>query len=185
MTVRYCGRCAAELIDRMLEGRVRRVCPACGSVAYRNPLPVVAVVLFNERGELLLVKRAEEPQRGAWCLPIGFAEIGETVQEAALRELQEETGVAGRIVRLLDVDSYPSDYYGDLLIVTYEAVKAGGEERPGDDAEEVGYFAAERLPPLAFRSNDKAIAIARGLARPPWQEPPAEAPAGGPQATSP
>jgi len=109
-------------------------------------------------GRILLVKRRDEPQQGRWCLPIGFAELGETIRAAALRELHEEAGITGRIVALLDVDSYASDFYGDLLIVTFEVRKTSGTERPGDDAAEVRYFPARALPPLAFSANDRAVA---------------------------
>jgi ADP-ribose pyrophosphatase YjhB (NUDIX family) len=103
-----------------------------------------------------------------WCLPIGFAELGETIAEAALRELLEETAVTGRMVRLIDADSWPSTFYGDLLVVTFEVEKLVGLETPGDDAEEVGYFPLDQLPPLAFPSNEKAIRVCADLHRDEW-----------------
>jgi ADP-ribose pyrophosphatase YjhB (NUDIX family) len=126
-------------------------------VFYQNPLPVAASVILNEDREVLLVKRKNPPLRGKWCLPIGFAEMGETIGQAARRELQEETGLEGRILRLLDADSYESDFYGDLLIVTFEQEVVGGTVRPGDDAQEVRYYPLRYLPPLAFPSNEKAV----------------------------
>jgi len=165
---RYCAQCGALLENREIEGRTREVCPACGTVFYRNPLPVASAFVMNARREVLLVKRNHEPQIGLWCLPIGFAEQNETIAEAALRELREEAGIDGRVVRLLDVDSYSSDYYGDLLIVTFEVEKTGGCEQPGTDAGEVGYFPFHALPPLAFPANDRAVAAARRLHEDAW-----------------
>jgi len=142
---------------RQVEGRQRVICPACETVFYENPLPVAAAIVLNAQREVLLVRRRHPPHQGQWCLPMGFAEMGETIAEAALRELREETGVAGRVVRLVDTDSLPGEHYGDLLIVTFEVEKVGGREQPGDDADEVRYFPLARRPPLAFSSNEKAL----------------------------
>ncbi len=170
MTVdpRFCGQCGGALVTRVVDGRPRPTCCACGTVCYRNPLPVASAVVLNERREVLLVRRRHEPQRGMWCLPIGFAEMDETIAEAALRELHEEAGVIGRIIRLLDVESVKSDFYGDLLTVTFEVERMGGAEAAGDDAEAVAYFPLDALPELAFTSNDRALQICRDAHREEW-----------------
>jgi len=161
LTARYCSRCGGTVETRIVDNRSRQVCTGCETVFYRNPLPVAASVVLDRARNVLLVQRAREPHRGLWCLPIGFAELGETIAEAAKRELKEETGLDGRPLRLLDVDSFESDFYGDLLIVTFELERVGGVERPGDDAEDVRYFALDELPPLAFSSNAKALRYCR------------------------
>lgn len=92
---KYCSQCGALVAVQVLDGRARVVCHACGSVFYENPLPVAAAIVLNDRREVLLVKRRREPHRGEWCLPMGFAELGETIADAARRELREETGVEG------------------------------------------------------------------------------------------
>ena len=157
LKAKYCSQCGADVTTQVVDNRPRDVCSACGTVFYKNPLPVAASVVLNDKREVLLVKRRREPSRGMWCLPIGFAETNETIGDAAKRELKEESGIEGRIVRLLDADSYESDYYGELLIVTFELEKAGGVEQAGDDAEAVSYFPVNWLPPLAFSSNEKAV----------------------------
>lgn len=148
--------------------RPREVCSSCGEVFYHNPLPAAAALVLDDGRRVLLVKRGIAPNKGAWCLPIGFAETGETIAEAALRELHEETGLVGRIFRLIDADSWKSSHYGDLLVVTFEVERLSGIETPGDDAEEVAYFAIDRLPPLAFPSNEKAIRLCADLRRDDW-----------------
>jgi len=132
----YCVHCGGELGTDFLDGKHRQVCGACNTVYYENPLPVASVILANGRREILLVRRAKEPFKDMWCCPIGFAETGESIEDAALRELKEETGVEGRIVQLLDVGSHVNPLYGELLIVTFEVEKAGGCEQAGDDASE-------------------------------------------------
>ena len=69
-----------------------RHCTACGEISYRNPLPVAVVVQPVGDG-LLVVRRGIPPARDRLALPGGFIEVGETWQEAAVRELREETGV--------------------------------------------------------------------------------------------
>ncbi|UCD75329.1 MAG: NUDIX domain-containing protein [Phycisphaerales bacterium] len=153
---------------RQIEGRAREICPACGTVFYQNPLPVAACVVLNDNRQVLLIKRRNDPHREQWCLPIGFAELGETIADAARRELKEETGIDAEPCRLLDTDSFESDFYGDLLIVTFELKKVGGFERAGDDALELRYFPIEALPPLAFSSNEKAVKVCAEAHRDEW-----------------
>ena len=93
----FCPRCGSKLEKRLLENRERNFCPACQAVVYENPVPATAVVVFNERHELLLVQRGQEPGKGKWCLPGGFQEMGETPEQCCLRELLEETGLDGRV----------------------------------------------------------------------------------------
>lgn len=156
------------MVTMELAGRPRDVCGECGRVAYRNPLPVAAAVVLNDRREVLLVRRRNEPHAGMWCLPTGFAELGETIEEAALRELHEETGVVGKTHRLLVAHSLSDDSYGDLLFICFEVTKTGGTEVPGDDAEALSYFPFEEHPPLAFEAHTEAVQMCAALHREPW-----------------
>lgn len=155
----YCCYCGGGIDRKKIEDRLREYCPDCNTVFYENPLPVASSIVINENREVLLVKRKNDPYKDMWCLPIGFAESGEEVNEAALRELKEEAGIDGEIVRLIDVDTVENYYYGSLAIVTYEVRKTGGVETPGDDAVEAGYFSLDNIPELAWSSNHKAIDI--------------------------
>ncbi len=151
-----------------MEGKIRDFCMQCSQVFYENPLPVASSIVVNEDREVLLVKRAKDPYKGMWCLPIGFAETGEEMKDAALRELREEAGVDGEIVRLIDVDTVDNYFYGSLAIVTYEVRVTGGTPEPGDDAEETRFFPLHELPPLAWSSNEKAMRIYLELYRDTW-----------------
>lgn len=154
---RHCAACGSLLEVRKIEGRMRPLCVQCGAIAYENPLPVAAAVLTNERGEVLLVRRARHPMKGMWCLPCGFAEKDEQIEEAALRELEEETHLRGRVVRLLDAVTARNYFYGNLVMITFEVGEVTGTPRPGDDAAEVGFFPLDRIPPLAFPCQEQAI----------------------------
>ncbi|NJN18144.1 MAG: NUDIX domain-containing protein [Oscillochloris sp.] len=83
----YCGRLYTE-------GQSwPRICAFCGSTSYRNPLPVVLLLLPVDAG-LLLIRRAAAPRRGQLALPGGFIEVHESWQFAAARELREEAGIS-------------------------------------------------------------------------------------------
>ena len=123
----YCIECGGSLASKEVEGTQREVCTKCDRVFYQNPLPVAASIVLNSNREILLVKRKRDPHKGEWCLPTGFAEVGETICDATLRELKEETGVNAEIVRLLSADSHTSEHYGDLLFINYEVRQIDGQ----------------------------------------------------------
>lgn len=164
----YCSYCGNILIIKEQDGKSRDFCPSCNTFYYENPLPVASTIVVNDNREILLVKRKKDPYKDMWCLPIGFAETGEEVREAALRELCEEAGVSGEIVRLIDVDTVDNYFYGSLAIVTYEVKAVGGAVCPGDDATEARYFPITGLPELAWSSNHKAINIYLDLYKDTW-----------------
>ncbi|WP_420431421.1 NUDIX hydrolase [Hyphobacterium sp.] len=104
-----------------------------------RPLACVGVVC-RRGNDVLLVKRGREPLKGRWSIPGGKMDFGETVREAALRELKEETGVDARITRLIDVvDSVMADKH--YVLIDFEAEWVSGDPVAADDAE-----AAEFVP---------------------------------------
>lgn len=164
----FCPYCANSVERRHVEGKDRDFCASCATVFYENPLPVASSIVVNEEREVLLVRRKNDPYQGMWCLPIGFAESGEEVKDAALRELEEEAGITGEIVRLIDVDTIDNDFYGSMAIVTYEVRQTGGVICPGDDAIDAGFFPILDLPVLAWSSNEKAVRIYVDIYRDTW-----------------
>jgi 8-oxo-dGTP diphosphatase len=153
---RFCPHCGTALVPRDDHGVVRPTCPACGFIAYQNPAPAVGVIL-EKKGSIVLVRRRYEPQVGLWGLPAGFMEYGEAPEETAQRETLEETGLR------IEIDRLHGAYRGGgpggprVVLLIYRARIAGGRLRPGDDADEVGWFALGKLPDLAFRSHARAL----------------------------
>ena len=155
---RFCPRCATPLVLRDDHGTRRRTCPACGYVHYRNPAPA-AGVLIHERGRVLLVKRRFEPAVGAWCIPAGFIEYGETPRHCAVRELAEETGLRCRLGPLFGVYAGFDDPRVRAILVLYLARVTGGSLTPGDDAIAARWFPIARLPrDIAFEAHRQALA---------------------------
>ncbi|QYJ16895.1 Bifunctional NMN adenylyltransferase/Nudix hydrolase [Rubrobacter xylanophilus DSM 9941] len=95
-------------------------------------------VVIPEEGGVVLVRRGSEPFEGRWALPGGFVEVGETVEEAAVREAAEETGLKVELSRLVGVYSEPDrDPRGHNVSVAFLARPVGGELKASSDAAEV------------------------------------------------
>ena len=144
--MRFCPRCGRALGTRDTGGRTRQACPDehCGFVFYDNPLPVVAALVEHE-GKVLLVRNHGWPEK--WFgLVAGFLERGETPAEGILRELKEELGLDGTIVRLIGVYAFPER---NEMITAYH-VQATGAVVQGDEIAEVRAIPPERLRPWPF-----------------------------------
>lgn len=103
-------------------------------------------------GKIVMIKRGRAPAKGKWSFPSGFIELGETPEEAALRELKEESGVTGKILGLIGAYYEDSEVYGDLLVIMYLVKATGGEIRAGDDAVDARLFSKEEVPKFKFTS---------------------------------
>jgi 8-oxo-dGTP diphosphatase len=117
--------------------------------------PLVGILALVRRGDrFLLVRRAKPPNQGYWGFPGGVQELGETVVEAAERELTEETGVRAqtpRIFTALDAIERDADgrvrYHYTLVVVLFDWL--AGEGEAADDAEALGWFRLQDIETLA------------------------------------
>ena len=108
----------------------------------------IIIQINDHPGHIVLIERRHEPL--GWALPGGFVDVGESVEQAAVREAWEETGLRVRLTALLGVYSDPSrDPRGHNVSVVFVG-EAWGKASAGDDAAGVGLFTADDLPPLAF-----------------------------------
>ncbi len=120
-----------------------------------------AVILFQEG--IVLIRRANPPYQGSYALPGGFVEIGETVQQAAMREAGEETGLDIDLLGLVGVYSDPArDPRGHVVSVAFLA-RGRGRLQSGSDARSAAVFPPGELPDLAF-DHDRIISDALHLA---------------------
>ena len=151
----YCPICGCTLQDREAFGRVRRFCPSCDRVIFRDH-KVAAGVLVEQDGKVLLVRRCMGPRQGMWSFPAGFVEFGEEPAAAAARECREETGLAVEIAGLHAVVG-PEPAGAASIVIVYRARILGGELRAGDDVDRAGFFGPDELPSLAFHATQVAL----------------------------
>ncbi|MBT3358443.1 MAG: NUDIX hydrolase [Rhodospirillales bacterium] len=118
-----------------------------------RPFVGVGAVVMRE-GRVLLARRGKEPRKGSWSLPGGAQRLGETVFDAAKREIREETGLEIEVLGLIDVvDSIQRDDHGDVryqytLVDVLAQTINGDIAAAGDDAAEVAWFSPDELEPL-------------------------------------
>ncbi len=150
---KYCSSCAAVLEVRESNGAMRPVCPSCGRVVYYDP-KVAAVTIIGREGRVLLVRRANQPGYGLWSVPGGYVDRGEVVEEAAVREVREETGLEVEIDRLVGVYSEAGK---PVIVAAFSGVERGGELKPGPEALDLGFFALGNLPNMAFPGDSRIL----------------------------
>jgi 8-oxo-dGTP diphosphatase len=125
---------------------------------YEYPRPAVTadILILKKSGAqqlILLIERKHPPFEGMWALPGGFLEMDETLEEAALRELQEETGITGVELKQFHTFSKVDRDPRHRTITTVflgHAKEETSDPVAGDDAANVKWFALGELPPLAF-----------------------------------
>lgn len=130
------------------------LCPHCGKpvIKYRNPLPTVDVIISHDGGVVLVLRK--NPPAG-WAIPGGFIDYGESAEDAAIREMKEETGLDIHNLELFTVRSDPGrDPRHHTLTVVFTA-EARGTLEAGDDALDARVYSLETLPAqIAFDHRD-------------------------------
>ncbi len=118
----------------------------------KTPALTTDCVIYDRGGRVLLIRRGNEPFKGAYALPGGFVEIGETVEAACRREMQEEVGIELGALRLVGVYSDPGrDRRGHTVGVAYLALlPEGASPKAGSDAAAAEWVENWRALNLAF-----------------------------------
>ena len=121
------------------------ICPHCGkeSQRFRNPFPTVDIIIEIE-DRILLIERLNEPF--GWALPGGFVDYGESLEEAAIREAREETGLNLENLRQFKAYSEPKRDPRQHNISMVFTAEAHEEPKAGDDAKQAQLFSTDELP---------------------------------------
>jgi 8-oxo-dGTP diphosphatase len=132
----------------------------------QNPLPSpivgVGAVIWNDRDEIVLIRRGQEPRRSEWSIPGGKLEWGELVRDGILREVQEETGLVVEILGLIDVvDSVRGDSSGAVLhhyvLIDFSVRHLSGELAAGSDAAEARWVPVTALAEYSLWTETRRI----------------------------
>jgi ADP-ribose pyrophosphatase YjhB (NUDIX family) len=151
----FCSQCAAELPHPPPV-----TCARCGTRHHANAKPCGGALL-SHGGRLLLIRRADEPWQGRWDIPGGFCGQREHPAEAAARELEEETGVRGRLTGFLGM--WLDDYAGgEVCLNAYYLAEPDGEPElraQPEEVSELGWFAPDELPleEMAFPDHTRMV----------------------------
>jgi ADP-ribose pyrophosphatase YjhB (NUDIX family) len=155
--IRHCRACGGTAGYRVPadDNRERAICTTCGTVHYENPLNVVGTLpVWGE--QVLLCRRAIEPRHGFWTLPAGFLELGETTEQGALRETDEE---AGARVTLQGLYSVLNVVRVGQVHLFYRAQLLDTDFAPGSESLEVRLFHEHEIPwdEIAFRTVGETL----------------------------
>ena len=155
--MKFCSVCSEKITRQVPPGDTlaRYVCTVCGHIHYQNPKVVTGcIVTWDEK--ILLCKRAIEPRSGYWTIPAGFMELGETLEQAALRETMEEACAEAVIDELFSVYNIP---HVSQVYVIFRAHLESAVFAPGEESLETDLFAENEIPwdDLAFRVVSKSL----------------------------
>lgn len=155
--MKYCQNCGSAVALSVPDGdnRERYVCTSCGDIHYQNP-NIVAGCLPVWEDKVLLCKRAINPCHGLWTLPAGFMENNETLEQAAIRESEEEANASLEIVQLYSVISLP---HISQVYMIYLANLVNTNFHPGIESLETRLFSEDEIPwdRLAFKTIDYTL----------------------------
>jgi len=143
-------------------------CQSCSFEHYATPKISVQIILENNKGEFLLLRRSQEFRQGTLNTPGGFIECGETAEQAALRETEEETGI--KIKKIEYIGSYPDVYsYQDInwqiLTLAFYAYIGKSKVKANDESAEVLFYSKNKVPYRELGIPSDTIAIKDYLKR--------------------
>ncbi|MBT6069357.1 NUDIX hydrolase [Candidatus Peregrinibacteria bacterium] len=175
MFFKFCPMCGSDMEMRMAEFDhvERNACSKCKYVNYNNSRPTGTALIFNEQGQILLVKRAWHPFQGFWDTPGGFLEGGEHPEVGTKREMMEELGVEVELEGIFDIvmDEYKdgeleseenvSGYGVPTMNIFYKARIVGGELKKTEEIAGYQWFSLEEVAgmvdQIAFSANRQVI----------------------------
>ncbi|HCF73920.1 MAG TPA: NUDIX hydrolase [Arenicellales bacterium] len=153
----FCSHCGKSVSLKIPEddNRPRHVCDNCGNIHYQNP-KIVAGCIPEWQGKILLCRRAIEPRYGLWTIPAGYMENGETLEQAACRETEEEACARVDLDGLYAVYNIP---HVSQVYTIFRGQLADGAFAPGAESLETALFEENQIPwgEIAFPVVDRTL----------------------------
>jgi ADP-ribose pyrophosphatase YjhB (NUDIX family) len=176
LVMKFCPQCGQNLTYQQHAGRSRPTCTDCGFVHMGSLTVGVGGVVIRD-GKVLLARRAIPPAVGAWTIPGGYVESDELLEEAVVREVQEETAVLASIRSLISVRSVVHRDHLDTYLVFHLEYVQGDAVADGTEIDQVGWFAPHELDglvgltPFSRRIASDVLRNGEGLERVPYLRP--------------
>ena len=162
-TYKYCPQCATPLIEKHIYQALRQTCPACGFILFLEP-KLVTVVVVQHEGRFLLGRRNIDPGKGLWSFIGGYVDRGEKVEEAAIREVKEETNLDVSLDNLLGIYSENGNPH---VVIAYQATvvdhNVSSLTTQPDEVSELAFFTLEEMPALAFPVDEQILRALRNI----------------------
>ncbi len=150
MIFKYCAECGHKLEDIRYGDDDCKICPSCRKMYGSSPFPVVAVLVVNEFNEILLLKQ-NHISEAKWTVVTGYLTDGETIEDAVVREVKEETGQD--VIRC----SYISSYYfapKQLIMIGFIAYVKKSGFSSSDEVDDVKWYQIDEVDGVIARENN-------------------------------
>lgn len=165
-TFHFCPKCGSDQFN--IHSPVSKKCAVCGFEYFKNAIMGAAVVLFDDQDRLLCIRRGKNPGKGTLSVPGGFVDIGEKIEEAAVREVKEETGIDAELTGLIanipntyiysNMEQYPLDFYFSGKIIDM----SGMQPQVGE-ASEILFIPRTALNPDDFGMESTRVLLKKML----------------------
>jgi len=166
----FCPLCAETLQKSMIDNHPRSSCPSCSYVDWGNFSLGVGGVLWHE-GKVLLVQRGHNPGKGTWTIPGGYVDQRESIEDAIVREIQEETGINAKPLSIIALRDRPSDGPSekhDAYIIFLMSFQGGALQAQPEEVSNLGFFTLKechtfQIASLSLSAIEASLSISQGL----------------------
>jgi ADP-ribose pyrophosphatase YjhB (NUDIX family) len=145
--------CGNTLHRTSVDSKERLRCAACGWVHWEDPKLAVAVIVSRD-GRILLGRRGQGERQGLWSFPAGFVDRGEKLEDAAVREVREETGLEVQLGPLFTLRSETGE---PVVLAVFSATPGEKTPVPSRELSELRWFGSGDLPPMAFEHDTEVL----------------------------
>lgn len=162
----YCPKCGKALQKSIIADRTRSTCPDCSYIHWGEfSLGVGGVLWLNDK--VLLVQRGHNPGKGMWTIPGGYVDHDESIGEAIIREIHEETGINAQPLSIIALRDRPAEKHNTYIIFLMQYQGGTLQAQPGE-VSDLGFFTLEEcqnlsIPSLTMSAIEASHSVSQGL----------------------
>ncbi len=162
----FCPICGKSLQNSIIDNHPRGACPECAYINWGDfSLGVGGVLWHNEK--VLLVQRGYNPGKGMWTIPGGYVDHGESIGEAIIREIQEETGIKAKPLSIIALRDRPAEKHNTYIIFLMQFL-GGNLQAQAGEVSDLGFFTLKEcqslpIPSLTLGAIEASQSVSKGL----------------------